>query len=67
MMHGYPCYLRLWIRVFGAPILLGAAVLIGLLAALIWGELGRYVAWGTVGAPVAVVLWAWLRRGRRKS
>jgi hypothetical protein len=66
-MHGSPSHAPLWIRVFGAPILLGAAVLIGLLAALLWGALGRYVAWGTVGAPVAVILWAWLRRGTRKS
>jgi hypothetical protein len=66
-MHGSPSDAPLWIRVFGAPILLGAAVVIGLLAALLWGELGRYVAWGTVGAPVAVILWAWSRRGTRKG
>jgi hypothetical protein len=66
MMHGSrdrPC---LWIRVFGAPILLAVMTVAGLLAALLWSDHGRYVAWMTVGAPVAVVLWVWLRRGREK-
>ncbi|MGV7217961.1 hypothetical protein SO180_32345 [Bradyrhizobium sp. UFLA05-112] len=40
------------------------ATSIGLLAALLWGEIGKYVAWVTVGSPMAVIPWAWLRRGR---
>ncbi|WFU76717.1 hypothetical protein [Bradyrhizobium sp. CB2312] len=65
-MHGSSDHSRLWIRVFAAPILLAAATITGLLAALLWGELGQYVAWVTVGAPVAVVSWILLRRGLNK-
>ena len=66
MMHGSRDRPRLWIRVFGAPILLAVVTVAGLLAALMWSDHGRYVAWMTVGAPLAVVLWAWLRRGHEK-
>ncbi|GGI25315.1 hypothetical protein GCM10010987_33770 [Bradyrhizobium guangdongense] len=61
-MHGSSDLARLWIRVFAAPVLLAAATILGLLAALLWGTAGQYVAWVTVGAPVAVVGWVWLRR-----
>ncbi|WGD56292.1 hypothetical protein QA641_21790 [Bradyrhizobium sp. CB1650] len=61
-MHGSTNRSRLWIRVFGAPILLAAATFAGLLAALLWAGFGQYVAWVTVGAPVLVTAWAWLRR-----
>ncbi|GLR84945.1 hypothetical protein [Bradyrhizobium iriomotense] len=64
MMHGSPLRSRPWIRVFGAPILIAVATSIGLLAALLWGEIGKYVAWVTVGCPVPVISWAWLRRDR---
>jgi hypothetical protein len=56
VMHGSN-HTRLWIRVFGTPILLAIGTVLGLLAALLWGEIGRYVVWATVGAPVLVVLW----------
>ena len=62
-MHGSPDRSRLWIRVFAAPILLAAATITGLLAALLWGTVGQYVAWVTVGAPVLVIAWVWVRRG----
>jgi hypothetical protein len=65
-MHGSSDRSRLWIRVFAAPILLAAATITGLLAALLWGEPGQYVAWVTVGAPVFVVGWILLRRGLNK-
>ena len=64
-MHGSSGPSRLWIRVFGAPILLAAATITGLLAALLWGAAGEYVAWVTVGAPVLVVLGVWLRRSKK--
>ena len=35
------------------------------LAALLWGEVGGYVAWTTVGFPVFVVLRVWPRHGKR--
>ncbi|RZN08038.1 hypothetical protein CWO91_24385 [Bradyrhizobium genosp. SA-3] len=60
-MHGSPDRSRLWIRVFAAPILLAAATITGLLAALLWGTVGQYVAWVTVGAPVLIVIWTLLR------
>ena len=64
-MHGSSSPARLWIRVFAAPILLAAATITGLLAALLWGAVGQYVAWVTVGAPVLVVLGVWLRRSNK--
>jgi hypothetical protein len=64
-MHGSSDRARLWIRVFAAPILLAAATITGLLAALLWGVVGQYVAWVTVGAPVLVVLGVWLRRSKK--
>ena len=64
-MHGSSGPSRLWIRVFAAPILLAAATITGLLAALLWGTVGQYVAWVTVGAPVLVVLGVWLRRSKK--
>ena len=64
-MHGSSGPSRLWIRVFAAPILLAAATITGLLAALLWGTVGQYVAWVTVGAPVLVVLGVWLRRSNK--
>lgn len=60
-MHGSPDRSRLWIRVFAAPVLLAAATVTGLLAALLWRRHGQYVAWVTVGAPVLVVAWVWVR------
>ena len=67
MMHGSMGRARLWIRVFAAPVLLAAATSTGLLAALLWGTSGQYVAWVTVGAPVAVVAWVWARRRSQKT
>lgn len=65
-MHGSSDRSRLWLRVFGVPILLGELTTIGLLAALIWADVGKYVAWVTVGAPVVIVCWVWLRRRLEK-
>jgi hypothetical protein len=66
-MHGSFDRARLWIGVFAAPVLLAVATTTGLLAALLWGSLGQYVAWVTVGAPVLVVVWVWMRRRTRKT
>ena len=65
-MHGSSDSARLWIRVIAAPVLLAAATITGLLAALLWGAAGQYVAWVTVGAPVAVVAWVWAGRVSQK-
>ena len=56
-MHGSSDRARLWIRVFAAPILLAAAT----------GTVGQYVAWVTVGAPVLVVSWVWVRCRTKKN
>lgn len=66
-MHGSSDRARLWIRVFAAPGLLAVATVVGLLAALLWGTIGKYVAWVTIGAPVAVVAWVWVRRRSQKT
>ena len=65
-MHASLDRSRPWLRVFGVPILLGVLTTIGLLAALIWAGVGKYIAWVTVGAPVAIVCWVWLRRRLEK-
>jgi len=56
---------RLWIRVFGAPIVIAVLSLTGLLSALLFGDFGRYLSWIAVGLPVLVCMRAWLglRRG----
>ena len=64
-MHGSFDRSRLWIGVFAAPMLLAVATIAGLLAALLWGTVGQYIAWVTVGAPVLVVLGVWLRRSKK--
>ncbi len=66
-MHGSSDRARLWIRVFAAPGLLATATITGLMAALLWGTVGQYVAWVTVGAPIAVVAWVWVRRRSQKA
>ena len=66
-MHGSSDRARLWIRVFAAPGLLAAATMFGLLTALLWGTVGQYVAWVTVGAPVLVVSWVWVRCRTKKN
>ncbi|WP_456620152.1 MULTISPECIES: hypothetical protein [unclassified Bradyrhizobium] len=66
-MHGSRDSSRLWIRVFAAPILLAAVTVTGLMAALLWGPVGQYVAWVTVGAPVLVIAGVWVRRRTKKT
>lgn len=66
-MHGSSDRAPVWIRVFAAPVLLAAATVTGLLAALLLEKGGQYVAWVTVGAPVAVVAWVWVRRRSQKT
>lgn len=67
MMHGSSDRSRLWIGIFAAPVLLAAATITGLLAALLWGSVGQYVAWVTLGAPVLVVAGVWVRCRTRKT
>ena len=48
-----------WIRVFGAPIVIAVLTLAGLLAALLFGETGRYLSWISVASPIMICAWAW--------
>jgi hypothetical protein len=51
-----------WLRVFGAPIMVGVLSLAGLLSALLAGDLGRYFSWFGVGLPIAIAAWAYWRK-----
>jgi hypothetical protein len=50
------------IRVWTAPIVLGVLTAVGLISALVSDSTGDVLAWLTVGAPVAAVLWYLPRR-----
>lgn len=62
MTHGSPGRSRSLRQVFGVPILIAVTTSIGLAAALLWDEGGRYIAWATVSQPVVIVIWILLRR-----
>lgn len=51
-----------WLRVFGAPIAIGVLTLVGLLSALLAGDLGRYFSWFGVSLPIAIAAWAYWRK-----
>jgi amino acid transporter len=51
-----------WLKVFGAPVIIGLISLAGLLAALLLGEIGRYFSWIAVGSPVILVVWRFKRQ-----
>lgn len=51
-----------WLRVFGAPIMIGVLALAGLLSALLAGDIGRYFSWFGVGVPVVVAAFAYWRK-----
>lgn len=54
------------VRVFSLPVLLGLTTTIGLLAALLFGPEGRYVAWVMLALPVVTVLAAfWQQRSKK--
>jgi hypothetical protein len=50
------------IRVWTVPVVLGVLTAVGLISALVSDDAGDVLAWLTVGAPVAVVLWHVPRR-----
>jgi hypothetical protein len=53
----------LW-RVYLAPILIGLLSFSGLLSGLLFDGLARYFAWLSVGSPLLVCFWFFLRRVR---
>jgi hypothetical protein len=55
-----------WRSVFAMPLIIGLASAAGLLAALLLGEIGRYLAWLAVGSPIITVTWFGLRQGRKR-
>jgi hypothetical protein len=52
---------RRLVGVFRAPIVIAVLTLVGLLAALLLDEFGRYLSWVFVASPLVVCAWAWLR------
>ena len=51
-----------WLRVFGAPLVIGVLTLAGLVSALLLGDVGRVFAWVALSVPLAAVAWAvWSR------
>ena len=49
-------------RVFAAPAAIAAFSAFGLIAAFVFGDLGRVLCWLGLGAPIAVIGWYTLRR-----
>jgi hypothetical protein len=49
-------------RVFGVPLILAVASLIGLISALVGDDVWDVLSWVTLGAMVVVMGWYWLRR-----
>jgi hypothetical protein len=60
-----PAGIPSWRTVYGAPILIGLLSLVGLVSALLFGELGRYFAWIAVGWPILLVIGLSAKRWRR--
>jgi hypothetical protein len=54
-----PSHKPAWLRVFGAPIVIGVLSLAGLLSALLAGDIGRYFSWFALGVPLAIAGWAY--------
>ncbi|KIZ35957.1 MULTISPECIES: hypothetical protein [Rhodopseudomonas] len=50
-----------WRRVYGAPLVIGALSLFGLLSALLLGDVGRVLSWFALALPLAICVRAWLR------
>jgi hypothetical protein len=54
-----------WRRVYLAPILIGLLSFSGLLSGLLSDGLIRYFSWLSVGSPLIVCLWFYVRQFRR--
>lgn len=54
---------RLW-RTFAAPLVIGLASAIGLVAALVGDGFADFLSWIGLGVPVLAVVWAVARRRR---
>jgi hypothetical protein len=54
-----------WRTVYGIPIVIGLLSLAGLVAALLFGGIGRYFSWIAVGSPVVLTVWLFAQRWRR--
>ena len=51
-----------WLGVYGAPLIIGALSLAGLLTALLYEGAGRYFSWIALGTPIAISTWVFFRR-----
>jgi membrane protein implicated in regulation of membrane protease activity len=62
MTHTPPENARLVRRVFGIPILIGVAILFGLLSALLGEGVAWHVgAWLALSAPIVLLVWCYVR------
>ncbi|HVK42536.1 MAG TPA: hypothetical protein VM471_08660 [Phenylobacterium sp.] len=50
------------VRTFGAPAIIAAASMVGLVSALLGDGLNNWISWIGLAVPVAAIVWAWLRR-----
>jgi ABC-type uncharacterized transport system permease subunit len=62
-MSRKPGSANLW-RTFAAPLLILGASLVGLVAALVANEVGDWISWFALSAPLVAVVWVRLRRAR---
>jgi len=51
-------------QIWGAPIALGVATVVGLVAALLADGAGDAASWGALGVPVVVAIWFAMRPAR---
>ncbi len=49
------------LAVYGAPLAIGALASAGLLAALLFDDIGRWFSWIALGVPVAIAAWRLVR------
>lgn len=49
-------------RTFAAPLAIGVASLVGLVAALLGDGVNNLISWIGLAVPVLAIAWAWVRR-----
>jgi hypothetical protein len=65
ILSGKPVDAPNWRTVYGIPIVIGLLSLAGLVAALLFGGIGRYFSWIAVGSPIVLTAWLFAKRRRR--
>lgn len=49
-------------RTFAAPLVIGLASLVGLVAALLGDGINNLISWIGLAVPILAIAWAWTRR-----